>query len=427
MEYLKKELNSKDELITSLVDIQTAILETARKSKRNEDKRDLQVETSPILTPLQQENQENQSHHRNTIYVGNLDSNMSIEDIYERFGLKSTAYLRSNCHVDFPLNQQAQKTRGHVYITAPKHVCDELVKLNGVEFKGKFLIIENAKVRPKVTNPNLTNFTSPNRFEPLTYESNGPDLGNDIDHSEESDMCADLKRTVRNSQQTSKHNSKRRPPVVVNTHPENQTTFSKVPIFPGDKSYSEALTKKTEQENILIFSDSIPSRFKMYNFNKALKNGNAKHLSFPGTTSKQLLQYLDVNLKMYTPDTVLIHAGINDVLNNKSQSNTENLLSNIKYMVDKCRKFGVKNILISGLVFTTRVSLEVLEKIHEKLHAFCSSYGLTYIDNRNIRGVHLCQDNLHLLQSGKKILFNNFISYLNSNFLMYPHPSQTWT
>ena len=300
---------------------------------------------------------------------------MNIEDIYELFGLKSTAYLRSNCHVDFPLNQQTQKTRGHVYITAPKHVCDELVKLNGVEFKGKFLIIENAKVRPKVTNPNLTNFTSPNRFEPLTYESNGPDLGNDIDHSEESDMCADLKRTVRNFQQTSKHNSKRRPPVIVNTHPEIQTTFSKVPIFPGDKSYSEALTKKTEQENILIFSDSIPSRFKMYNFNKALKNGNAKHLSFPGTTSKQLLQYLDVNLKMYTPDTVLIHAGINDVLNNKSQSNTENLLGNIKYMVDKCRKFGVKNVLISGLVFTTRASLEVLEKIHEKLHAFSSSYA----------------------------------------------------
>ena len=130
---------------------------------------------------------------------------------------------------------------------------------------------------------------------------------------------------------------------------------------------------------------------------------------------------------MYTPDIVLIHAGINDALNNKSQSNTENLLSNIKYMVDKYRKFGVKNILTSCLVFTTRVSVEVLEKIHEKLHAFCSSYGLIYIDNRNIRGVHLCQGNLHLLQSGKKILLNNLISYLNSNFLMYLHPSQTWT
>ena len=139
----------------------------------------------------------------------------------------------------------------------------------------------------------------------------------------------------------------------------------------------------------MIFSDSIPSRFKIYNFNKALENGNAKHLSFTGTTSKQLLQYLDVNLKMYTPDTVLIHAEINDILNNKSQSNTENLLGNIKYMVDKCRKFGVKNLLISGLAFTTRVSLEVLEKIHEKLYTFCTSNGLIYIDNRNIREVHL--------------------------------------
>ena len=37
------------------------------------------------------------------------------------------------------------------------------------------------------------------------------------------------------------------------------------------------------------------------------------------------------------------------------------------------------------LVFTTRVSLEVLEKICEKRHAFCSSFGLTYTGNRNIR------------------------------------------
>ena len=69
----------------------------------------------------------------------------------------------------------------------------------------------------------------------------------------------------------------------------------------------------------------------MYDFNKPLKNGNAKHLPFPGTTSKQLLQYLDVSLKMCTPDIVLIRAGINDVFKNKSQSNTENLLSKIKY------------------------------------------------------------------------------------------------
>ena len=135
-------------------------------------------------------------------FQGFKDSNVSIEDIYKLFGLKLIAYLRSNCHVDFPLNQQTRKTRGHVYIRAPKYVCDELVILNGAEFKGKFLIVENANIRPKVTNPYLANFTSPNRLEPLTFENNGPDLGNDIGHSEESDMRPDLKRTVRNSQQT---------------------------------------------------------------------------------------------------------------------------------------------------------------------------------------------------------------------------------
>ena len=161
---------------------QTVILDTIGKSKRNEEKGHLQVEPSPILTPVQQENQ---SYHKVTIHVGNLDSNVSIEDIYELFGLKSTAYLRTNCHVDFPLNQQTQKSKGHTYITAPKHVFDELVKLNGVEFKGKLLFIEIAKVKPKITNQNKINFTSPNRFEPLKFANDNLDLGIDIDHSEE--------------------------------------------------------------------------------------------------------------------------------------------------------------------------------------------------------------------------------------------------
>ena len=64
---MTKELNSKDELIKSLADTQIVILETKRKFKRNEEKRHSQVETSPILTPLQQENQENQSYHKYNI------------------------------------------------------------------------------------------------------------------------------------------------------------------------------------------------------------------------------------------------------------------------------------------------------------------------------------------------------------------------
>ena len=63
--------------------------------------------------------------------------------------------------------------------------------------------------------------------------NNRLDLGNDIEHSEERDLPADFKTAVRHSQQNSKHISKRRPPVEVNVHPENQIRFSKVPITPN--------------------------------------------------------------------------------------------------------------------------------------------------------------------------------------------------
>ena len=51
----------------------------------------------------------------------------------------------------------------------------------------------------------------------------------------------------------------------------------------------------------LIFSDSIPGEMRMYEFNKVLKNGNVKDLFFPGATTEQVSQYLDVNLQMYAP------------------------------------------------------------------------------------------------------------------------------
>ena len=68
--------------------------------------------------------------------------------------------------------------------------------------------------------------------------NNSPDLGNDIDNSQESDLHVDFKRTVRNSQQNSKYISKRRPPALVNSHPENQTAYSKMPIFPVNSQAS---------------------------------------------------------------------------------------------------------------------------------------------------------------------------------------------
>ena len=134
--------------------------------------------------------------------------------------------------------------------------------------------------------------------------------------------------------------------VVINQYPENQTVYPRKRIVPGTNSYCETLgNSQTNSRHIKFFSDSIPKGIRTKQMNQQIKNCNARIHSFPGTTSHQLLHYWNVNLDKYT-DAVVIHIGINDILN--LASNVNGLLSNIKDMIKKCCNFGVKYIFVSG-------------------------------------------------------------------------------
>ena len=159
----------------------------------------------------------------------------------------------------------------------------------------------------------------------------------------------------------------KRPQVVVNNNPENQKTFSRLPVIPGKDKYNETVKAKPEPMNTLIFTDSIPKGIRMYGFNKSIKNRKAKMLNFPGASSRQLLHYMDIHLEGIQVDTVVIHIGVNDLLNYSNQSRTDSL---IICMFEKCRNYGVKNIFLSGIVFTTRVSLGILIQVHNMISNF---------------------------------------------------------
>ena len=77
----------------------------------------------------------------------------------------------------------------------------------------------------------------------------------------------------------------------------------------------------------------------------------------------------------------------------------------------------MKNFFVSGLVYTERVNVKTIENIHNKMVSLCSKLNLQYIENRNINASQLFKDRLHLVESGKANLANNFISNLN-NFLL---------
>ena len=63
-------------------------------------------------------------------------------------------------------------------------------------------------------------------------------------------------------------------------------------------------------------------------------------------------------------DTVILHVSVNDILHNNSQSNVDNLMSNIQKIIEKCKQVGVRNNFVFGLMYTTRVSLPILERAH---------------------------------------------------------------
>ena len=113
---------------------------------------------------------------------------------------------------------------------------------------------------------------------------------------------------------------------------------------------------------------------------------NARIHSFPGATSHQLLHYFDVNLDKHT-NIIVTHIEINDIKLN-SASNVNELLSSIKD-IKRCLNFGVKYIILSGLVYTKRKITECLEDFHLKLVNVRKEMK---VDKRNITGFYLFRE-----------------------------------
>ena len=82
----------------------------------------------------------------------------------------------------------------------------------------------------------------------------------------------------------------------------------------------------------------------MYQFNRALRNRRAKILNFPAASSNEILHYIDVHLKEKLIDTVIIHVGVNELVNGNSQLKINQLIENTKKSTQKCVSFGVKKI-----------------------------------------------------------------------------------
>ena len=65
-------------------------------------------------------------------------------------------------------------------------------------------------------------------------------------------------------------------------------------------------------------------------------------------------------------DSVILHVGVKDLLNGKSPSSTENLVSNLVNIVSKCKSFGVMDLFFLEPLLTKDTHTLLLKRLMKK-------------------------------------------------------------
>ena len=120
---------------------------------------------------------------------------------------------------------------------------------------------------------------------------------------------------------------------------------------------------------------------------------------------------------METPDIAVIHGGCNNIdpRQNQEKLAEEEIEKEIISIGPYCRDKGVNEIVISGVICRKgQYHNSRVLKVNDYLQKFCFGKRFYIINNSKIKRDNLFKYDLHLLESSKVILANNFIFYLNS-------------
>lgn len=113
---------------------------------------------------------------------------------------------------------------------------------------------------------------------------------------------------------------------------------------------------------------------------------------------------------------MIIRITINVLLHGNSIEGTVSILhkKNCRYR-SKSIVYCADNIYISCLIYTTRVFHVLLRKANHKLLPVCKENELFFVDNDTIGKNYLYNDGMHLLNSEKQILADNFLILLKND------------
>ena len=155
-----------------------------------------------------------------------------------------------------------------------------------------------------------------------------------------------------------------------------------------------------------------------------LLNAKVFYRFFPGAISRDFFHYIKPTLQDQQTnfDIAVLHMSVNDILN--LGSTVETVSNSILHIAKQCKKYGVKEVSISSVTCTTLLNSDLINDVNDALRNKCQTSGYHLIDNNNITTEKLSKDGLHLTDSGKGIIINNFVQSVNSSHFLTKQPNR---
>ena len=166
-------------------------------------------------------------------------------------------------------------------------------------------------------------------------------------------------------------------------------------------TFNNAIARK--KKKVVLFTDSILKTLSIGKFNSCVNGANVQLKSFHGCKAMQLNHHTIPILQEQYYDAAGIHVGINDLLNSSSKKSVDEICDDIIKITLRCRSHNIATIFISSVAYSTKVNLQLR----------CTTYGFHFVDNGAVSKCDFWKDGVHLLETGKVIIANNFISSIN--------------
>ena len=201
--------------------------------------------------------------------------------------------------------------------------------------------------------------------------------------------------------QSSKKVDQSRPSVVI--PPENNH-------FTNNNKNKMEQNRHSEKPLILLVGDSIIKNVTSYDLRKECKDVNIMVRPYRGGKVKNVKNLIiDILEDDVKPTAICIHASTNDIGSGKS---VDNIVVDIENLINLVQNQGIMPILSLPTVRNDKF-LQKINVLNGHLVELCKSYGIYFIEHRDIKAAHLNSGGLHIALQFNYILNANFAKCFN--------------